>query len=860
MSRSHAFLLRFSDTIRALNDPAQIQAEACRLLGQHLQVDRAYYGEIDADHVIAGPGHVAEVSPLPSGRFPLSSFGQALIDRYRRGEVVAIDDVASDPAFTPGERENLSRIQVAAFASVTLTTDGKWVAGLSIHSAVPRRWTEAELQLLHDAADRMWSAVERAKREQALRTSEARQAFLVRLGDALRALADPLEVQAEAARILGEGLALDHACYCEYDEGLGMATVRRAYARGDAPILVGTYEMSPVGSMVRELRAGRICASTDQTKSPLLTEAERAHYATTPVRGAVTVPLVKRGKLVGSFSAIQSVPRTFTAEEIALVEATAERTWAALERARAEERLRGSEERYRSLFNSIQQGFVLGELVRGAGGAITGLRLSEVNPAFERLSGLRRDDQGPDGVRERIAGSQQVWITQIAAVVGDGRPVRFEHHFAAIDRWIEADVWAAGGDRFGALVTDTTARKQAEVEQRRAHEAEVRLREAANAANRAKDEFLALLGHELRNPLTPILATIELMRTTGKRAFAEERQVIERQARHLARLVDDLLDVTRIARGKVTLVRQLVEIGPLVNRALETVSPLLEEKRHRLITRLEPGLRVNGDPDRLVQVFSNLLSNAAKYTRRRGRIEVQAARTEGEVVVRVRDNGNGLTRDLLPEVFDLFRQGPQTSERAQGGLGLGLAIVRNLVLLHGGSVAAASGGPGKGSEFTLRLPSAVLVTEAHPIVRPTPPRPAPARGGRRVLIVEDNTDIADALAQLLRSKGHTVEVAHCATDALRIVRTFRAEVALLDIGLPEMDGYELARRLRAAPAHRRRMQLIAVTGYGQMGDRARALEAGFDHHLVKPFDFARLEALVRGQPKRGKESRPAPGR
>jgi signal transduction histidine kinase/DNA-binding response OmpR family regulator len=369
---------------------------------------------------------------------------------------------------------------------------------------------------------------------------------------------------------------------------------------------------------------------------------------------------------------------------------------------------------------------------------------------------------------------------------------------------------------------------------------------AAEAANRAKDEFLAMLGHELRNPLAPIFTALELMRLRGD-GGDRERGVIHRQVRHLTGLVDDLLDVSRITRGKITLHRRPIAIAEVVGRAVEMASPLLEQQQHELSVDVpRTGCEVEGDHDRLAQVVANLLTNAAKYTPTGGRISIAARTEDGEVVLRVRDNGVGITADMLPHVFDLFAQERQDSARAGGGLGLGLAIVRNLVQLHGGSVSAHSEGRDRGSEFVIRLPR--LDVEAAPAPAAPVPEPAQAVGdhSRRVLVVDDNRDAAAMLGEALRLYGHDVRIAADGVTALRVAEEFRPDVALLDLGLPVMDGYELARRIRAQP-DLAQTRLVALTGYGQEGDRRRTRESGFAAHLVKPVDLEELKDVVSEQ-------------
>jgi signal transduction histidine kinase/PAS domain-containing protein len=363
-------------------------------------------------------------------------------------------------------------------------------------------------------------------------------------------------------------------------------------------------------------------------------------------------------------------------------------------------------------------------------------------------------------------------------------------------------------------------------------------RRAAEDASRAKDEFLAMLGHELRNPLAPIVTNLKLMALRDETAFRGERRVIERQVAHLSRLVDDLLDVARITRGDVRLRRQTVPLHHVVDKAIETATPLLESRRHRLELEL-PTASANGhapafhaDPDRLVQVFANLLTNAARYTPDGGRIRLRADIEGDRCRISVIDNGQGIAKALLPRVFELFFQGAQGSDRANGGLGIGLALVKNLVGLHGGEVAAHSEGPGRGSTFVVTLP---LLPACGPPDSEAPSTRAGALAARqrRILLVDDNRDALESLATVLELNGHDVRTASDPVSAMAVAAGFDAEFAILDIGLPGMDGYELAARLRAAGSQCR---LLALTGYGRTEDQARSRACGFEQHLVKPID------------------------
>ena len=372
------------------------------------------------------------------------------------------------------------------------------------------------------------------------------------------------------------------------------------------------------------------------------------------------------------------------------------------------------------------------------------------------------------------------------------------------------------------------------------------LRAKAEEANRAKDEFLAMLGHELRNPLSPILTALQLMKLSGHGGSERARTIIERQVNHLTRLVDDLLDVSRIARGKVELRKESVEMSDVVAKAIEMASPLLEQRGHMLTVEVpRHGLQVNGDPTRLSQVVSNLLTNAAKYTPQGGHIFVDAEVEDDEIVLHVRDTGMGIPTHVLPHIFDLFVQGRQAIDRSQGGLGIGLAIVRNLVERHGGRVSADSEGPGRGSEFIVRLPTVAQHKENTGMPSPSVPVSLPPvrEGSPRVLVVDDNQDGAEMLAVALSLKGYDTRVAYDAPMALQVAAEFRPVVAFLDIGLPVMDGYELAAHLREIPGLED-LRLIAVTGYGQEPDLRRTREAGFHHHLIKPVDIEAIESAV----------------
>jgi PAS domain S-box-containing protein len=426
-------------------------------------------------------------------------------------------------------------------------------------------------------------------------------------------------------------------------------------------------------------------------------------------------------------------------------------------------------------------------------------------------------------------------------LAGESVRVELEIPYADGPRWVHlaaAPTLDAAGvpDGCVAVLTDVTDGRRLEQERERALND---LREG----DRRKDEFLAMLSHELRNPLGPILNAVEVLEQLAPGdgdPGAQSRQVIARQAKHMRRLLDDLLDVSRVSQGKVQLQKQRTDLTLLLRQAMDMSHPMMIERRHELSIVLAPQpMELEADPTRLLQVFDNLLNNAAKYTDPGGQIAIVATVQDGEAVVTIRDSGIGMTADLLTRAFDLFVQGTRSLDRSQGGLGIGLTLAQTLVRMHGGSVRAFSEGPGRGSQLEVRLPLAAPVE-----LRPAAPTLTPQGGPGaplRVLVVDDNVDAAKMLEQLLMLAGHEVSLAHDGPAALAAAAAAPLDLVLLDIGLPGMDGYAVAAQLRAGG---RVPALVAITGYGAADDISRSRKAGFDHHLVKPVDVARLRRIL----------------
>ncbi|MDB5962689.1 MAG: diguanylate cyclase [Massilia sp.] len=514
----------------------------------------------------------------------------------------------------------------------------------------------------------------------------------------------------------------------------------------------------------------------------------------------------------------------------------------------AEQALDASEERYRTLFEAVDDGVCIIEMIWDADGVPSDYRFLEANQAFVRHTGLA----GAVGrtVLEMVPGHDQSWMALYGNVARTGEPLRYESDSpGAIARWFDVyatRVGGAGSDRVAVLFTDISERKRAQLELER-------LAADLTESNRRKNDFIATLAHELRNPLAPLRSGLPLLRLGGDDAQVRQRVIatMERQLNHMVELVDDLLDIGRITHGQIALKSVTVDLAEVAAAAVEAARPAIEARRHRLrIDASDTGdtapLLVQGDPTRLIQVLNNLLNNAAKYTPEGGEVLLALAREDGDAVITVSDNGVGITAPDLREVFELFNQVGRDRFPGEGGLGIGLSLVRTLVELHGGAVAVASAGAGQGSTFTVRLPLSApvpmpAVQAPSPVPAPSPPQNHPVR----VLVVDDNSDAADTLAELLEMLGHSTQVANNGLDALEAMQDFRPQVVLLDLGMPDMNGYQVAEAIR----NDRRFDqplLAALTGWGGQQDREQTRAAGFDLHLTKPVDLAVIEKVLAG--------------
>jgi len=616
------------------------------------------------------------------------------------GRRVIVEDVDVDPLFAAHYALAHRGGFRAMVATPLLTVDGTPLGVLSTYFRKPHRPTEHELRRKDLYARQASDFVQRCRTEEALRASDERRAFLLKLNDDLRVSTDALAMQALAAQMLGERLAVDRAHYVEFDGD--EFVIQHEYVRAAVPAMVGRHKFNDFGrSLIAQIGIGKVAVIPDIQAHPRLSEREKRNFADAGIAAMAGVMLTKDGMPAAAFAVHSMTPRRWTDAELELVAEVGERVWTAADRVRATAALRESEKQ------------------------------------------LRR-------------------------------------------------------------------------------------------ADRKKDEFLATLAHELRNPLAPIRNALYLLRLPGTNSDPERlHEILDRQVAHVVRLVDDLLEVSRITRGKIELRRERITLGQAVRVAVETSRPMIERGGHRLDVRLvdEP-LPLQGDLVRLSQVFANLLNNAAKYTDAGGSIELSVCREGAQAVVRVRDNGIGIAPEQADHLFEMFAQIERSTHRSQGGLGIGLWLVKRLIDLHGGSVAVESEGLGRGSCFIVRLP----MDGGVPALAP---RATGAR--RRMLVIDDNRDAADSLGMLLDELGQEARVMHDAGAALSLIETWQPDVVLLDLCMSGSDGYELARRMRERLGDE--VVLVAVSSHAPEEDRLRSRAAGFRHYLSKPVDVGALQAM-----------------
>ncbi|MDM9585799.1 YlcI/YnfO family protein [Nostoc sp. GT001] len=693
---------------------------------------------------------------------------------------------------------------------------------------------------------------ERKLSEELSRRTAEFNAFRVSLSDALRPLADPIEIQATASRVLGEYLSANRVAYFEV-RGADYV-VERDYVNG-AAALAGNYPVDSFGpKLLAAYRTGRAVSASDVEADPNLSPPERAAYAAIEIGAYIGIPLIKRGEFVAGLAVHTSGPRAWTPDEVSLAEEVAERTWAAVERARAEAALRDSENRFRMAIESAQLGtwdwnLITNQLIWDEGcKAMHGLPPEAESSIEVFFAGLYPDD------RERLEHLLQRTLNPKSNGKYDVeyRTIGIQD---GVERWIAArgQAYFDAADnpqRFVGTVLNITEQKRIEAEREQLLVREQAARETADRANRIKDEFLAVLSHELRSPLNPILGWTQLLQNGKLRETqrAEALKIIERNANLQTRLIEDLLDISRIMQGKLSLTAAPVSLTFVIYAAVETVRLAAEAKNIAIALELDTEIApIYGDAARLQQVMWNLLTNAVKFTPNNGQVAVELRQLDGLAQIQVIDTGKGINPQFLPHVFEYFRQEDGSTTRKFGGLGLGLAIVRQIVEMHGGRVTAESQGENQGATFIIQLPlmqhARAKLNAFEPIHTQTEAK-VPLEGVQ-ILLVDDEADTREFQALVLSQCGANVTAVASALEALQALEQFTPDVLVSDIGMAQMDGYMLMQQIRSRPANQGgTIRAIALTAYAAEIDQQRALQVGFQTHITKPVEPQKLVRAI----------------
>ena len=672
--------------------------------------------------------------------------------------------------------------------------------------------------------------------------------FLIELDQTMQPLSEPAELMACAARMLGEHLAVDRCAYAEVEADEDTFVITGDYVR-DTFSIVGRFRMSDFGAEVlRRMRANQPYV-VDDVETDERAGSDLTFYHQTDIRSVICVPLHKAGHFAAAMAVHQKAPRCWTPDEVELVQRVASRCWESLERGRVVRSLRASDQRLRLAQRAGRVG-VFDWLIQE----------DRVvwSPELERLYGM------PEGSFEgSFSGWSQRVVPEDAERVQAGveeclrqRRTDYDYEFRAVlpdgtHRWLagQSQFFYDGEGRPLRMIgvnVDIAERRRIAEEREALLETERQARAEAERVNRLKDEFLATLSHELRTPLNAILGWAQILQGKERREEILDQglTIIERNARLQTRLIEDLLDMSRIVSGKVRLDVQGVDLAAVVEAAVGAIAPSAEAKGVRIEKVVDPSPGpVSGDPGRLQQVLWNLLSNSVKFTPRGGRVQIVLRRAGSSVEVSVCDTGIGIPRDFLPHVFERFRQADASSTRMHGGLGLGLSIVKQLVELHGGTVRAESEGEGKGATFTVALPLALIRHDVEPGTAAADWE-TPSLAGVSVLVIDDEEDTRDLLRRILTDREAEVVTASSAVEGMEAIRRRPPQVLLSDVGMPEVDGYELIRRVRALGDEYRRIPAVALTAFARSEDRRRAMLAGFQMHLSKPVEPAELVAVV----------------
>lgn len=809
------------EQLRPLAEAGAITRVAAEFLGRCLHVDRCAYAtvEADEDHFALVGDYVDGVRSIV-GRYRFRQFGEVCQRLMRAGQPFVVSDRHSDPRLKALDHDAYDDTQIEAVICVPVHKAGRFVASMAVHCKVARIWSREEVDLVQAVASRCWESIERSRIETTLRDNE----------DRYRALLGHVADIFWTARPDGQ---MTHD-----------STSWRAFTGQSHEEWLGAGWLDAVHPDDRR-RHQQEWADAVARGRPVDTEYRLRHrdggWRWMAVR---VVPIIHPGGRIVEWFGMNSdmTARKLAERRDAFLVRLDDATRPITEPADIAETV------LRLLCEELGADRATYFEIDDDGHA--GTVLADYAPRLCKLQGVYPlEEYGADFARAVRSGiTYQLDDIEQARLTAEERK-----RFDGIGIGAELMVPLLKADRLKATLGLFQAKArnwQPEeiklcylVVQRCWDSLErVRIEREVRLADQRKDEFIATLAHELRNPLAPIRTGLSLLRIARDTAMRDRMEtMMERQVDHLVRMVDDLLDVSRISRGKIEIKSDDVALQETLAHAVEAALAAIQAAQHQLETSLpEEPVWVRGDPERLTQVFANLLNNAAKFTPPRGRIRVTLSQDDGRAVVGVEDDGIGIPASLLPEIFETFVQGPDARKHGQSGLGIGLSLVRRLVTLHGGQVVAQSAGPDRGSRFEVRLPLAATRADPVPPVD-VPPSPFIAQG--RLLVVDDNRDAADAITELLRALGWQVDVAYDGRSALASLKVAEFELVFIDLGMPEMDGYQLAREIRAIgplqPA------LVALTGWGQAKDRAASREAGFNAHLVKPVSLHALQSVLR---------------
>ncbi|WP_442943233.1 PAS domain S-box protein [Nostoc sp.] len=966
----NAFRLSLTDALRPLADPVEIQATASRVLGEYLGANRVAYFEVRGADYVVECDYVNKAAALV-GNYPIDSFGPKLLAAYRTGCTVSASDVEADPNLSPDQRSAYAAIEIGAYIGIPLVKRGEFVAGLAVHTSESRDWTPNEVSLAEEVAERTWAAVERARAEAALRESEEKyrtlfdsidegfclvevlfddagkavdyrfletnpaflnitalenaigktirelvpdiephwaetlgkvvktiqperwvnnseamgfwfdlyafpvdepeehkvaiifsnitqrkQAerqveFLTELSRRLGTVTDAVEINRIVTREVGTFLNGHRCYYLDVTPDGSQVTVLPDW-RLDGSDLAGTYDLSLFGAKEWWETAARLPFGIDDVNVHPWTKDFADNYTLINLQSYVIAPFVREGRWVASIGVSSNKPRHWTADEMLLLENVAARVAPLIERARTEAALRDSENRFRMAIESAHLGtwdwnLITNQLIWDQGcKAMFGLPPEAESSIEVFFAGLHPDD------RERIEQVLQ-WTLNPKSNGKYDVEYRTIGIQDKVERWIAArgQAYFDAADnpqRFVGTVLNITEQKRIEAEREQLLAREQAARETADRANRIKDEFLAVLSHELRSPLNPILGWTQLLQNgkLSEARRAEALKIIERNANLQTQLIEDLLDISRIMQGKLSLTAAPVSLTFVISAAVETVRLAAEAKNIAITLDLDSEIALLfGDAARLQQVVWNLLTNAVKFTPNSKQVTVELRQLDGLAQIRVIDTGKGINQQFLPYVFEYFRQEDGSTTRKFGGLGLGLAIVRQIVEMHGGTVTAESQGENQGATFIIQLPlmqqaTSILSEPIHIQTEAEVPL-----DGVQILLVDDEPDTREFQAFVLSESGANVTAVASALEALQALERFTPDVLVSDIGMPEMDGYMLMQQIRSRPPNQGgNIRAIALTAYAAEIDQQRALQVGFQTHITKPVEPEKLVRAI----------------